>query len=260
MHFGKPFSGAFCAGLIEAKPLAPLDHPIARRFPALFAPASLKPVARPNLESIPICFPALFAPASLKLPLRRPESVPILRFSGAFCAGLIEAARNGFSMHFGKPFSGAFCAGLIEAKPLAPLDHPIARRFPALFAPASLKPVARPNLESIPICFPALFAPASLKHVGGRLDAGQLVAMFSGAFCAGLIEASTAWSGLRSPRRRFPALFAPASLKHCKSENGNACGRSFPALFAPASLKLSVVCLGTSRCSCVFRRFLRRPH
>ena len=62
-------------------------------------------------------FPALFAPASLKHELEDCRKGIRLRFSGAFCAGLIEA--------LGIERSAAEAAG-----------------FPALFAPASLKPNA----------------------------------------------------------------------------------------------------------------------
>ena len=65
-------------------------------------------------------------------------------FSGAFCAGLIEARISGFRVSIGqialRSFPALFCAGLIEVlmrsgcTTLRP-----ARVFPALFAPASLK-------------------------------------------------------------------------------------------------------------------------
>ena len=87
------FSGAFCAGLIEA-PWSRSERPEPRGFPALFAPASLKHAAA-----------------------RLDPSGPLGGFSGAFCAGLIEADS---------------CA---EPHPRSPPG------FPALFAPASLKPM-----------------------------------------------------------------------------------------------------------------------
>ena len=40
--------------------------------------------------------------------------------------------------------------------------------FPALFAPASLKPVTLRVLQDEPQGFPALFAPASLKQLQGN--------------------------------------------------------------------------------------------
>ena len=58
---------------------------------------------------------------------------------------------------------------------------------------------------------------------------------FSGAFCAGLIEAADDQE-LHEDVPRFPALFAPASLKP-----------SFFIFFSSMPVK-------------VFRRFLRRPH
>ena len=63
-------SGAFCSGLIEALALIVKPLPRSRRYPGLFAPASLKQ--------------------------RRPSSVISveLRLSGAFCSGLIEALRH----------------------------------------------------------------------------------------------------------------------------------------------------------------------
>ena len=85
-------------------------------------------------------FPALFAPASLK---------PI---------------ENGRHLRRQSLFSGAFCAGLIEAKNISFILFEEIVSFPALFAPASLK---REERE------------------GHRRGPQQ----FSGAFCAGLIEA-----------------------------------------------------------------------
>ena len=61
------FSGAFCAGLIEATPRLVHGDFTLGRFPALFAPASLKPELLPGWSRTG------------------------LEFSGAFCAGLIEA-------------------------------------------------------------------------------------------------------------------------------------------------------------------------
>ena len=110
------FSGAFCVGLIEAVRRQCLPCRSARGFPALFAPASLKP--------------ALFFSA---VHVRRSW------FSGAFCAGLIEAYPGGTSPGNTSLFSGAFCAGLIEAA-FRFAHAPVADvRFPELFAPASLK-------------------------------------------------------------------------------------------------------------------------
>ena len=82
--------------------------------------------------------------------------------------------------------------------------------------------------------FPALFAPASLKQKRVRNLFVEHVA-FSGAFCAGLIEAGHTAYAVRMPAEGFPALFAPASLKHHRRERD-------VDVFA------------------VFRRFLRRPH
>ena len=93
-----------------------LNHPSRRRFPALFAPASLKLDAVDALDE--------FLPP----------------FSGAFCAGLIEAAAQRKPLTRGLQFSGAFCAGLIEAITPNERGHHVRGSFPALFAPASLKP------------------------------------------------------------------------------------------------------------------------
>ena len=59
---------------------------------------------------------------------------------------------------------------------------------------------------------------------------------FSGAFCAGLIEAER-------------GLLYGMQLRDC-----------FPALFAPASLKREAVGGLGGNDGVVFRRFLRRPH
>ena len=64
------------------------------------------------------CFPALFAPASLKQNLWTSIEQDMLSFSGAFCAGLIEAFIDNYSASLINRFSGAFCAGLIEAFPV----------------------------------------------------------------------------------------------------------------------------------------------
>ena len=134
-------------------------------------------------------------------------------FSGAFCAGLIEAYTNDLSPPGKALFSGAFCAGLIEARRAIDARRSGHSRFPALFAPASLK----------------------LDFQGGILLNKD---EFSGAFCAGLIEAFLAQTDLVHNDGSFPALFAPASLKRhdariaCQEKDGG-----FPALFAPASLK-----------------------
>ena len=61
-------------------------------------------------------------------------------FSGAFCAGLIEAAALSLRVFGWLRFSGAFCAGLIEARLKSQRPKPFRTCFPALFAPASLKP------------------------------------------------------------------------------------------------------------------------
>ena len=122
-------------------------------------------------------FPALFAPASLKLPIDFPLFRRGFRFSGAFCAGLIEATTTeaccspcaGFSGAFCAGlieardadregvldgwFSGAFCAGLIEAEHSIVVAWPRASRFPALFAPASLKPSGGDEEEAGPEVF-----------------------------------------------------------------------------------------------------------
>ena len=61
-------------------------------------------------------------------------------------------------------FSGVNCAGLIEAEQGRSQFAPVATRFPALIAPASLKQLRRARREGFPRRFPALIAPASLKH------------------------------------------------------------------------------------------------
>ena len=60
-------------------------------------------------------FPALFAPASLKRKIGAARAEAAERFSGAFCAGLIEAVPLDRRVAQRREFSGAFCAGLIEA-------------------------------------------------------------------------------------------------------------------------------------------------
>ena len=62
-----------------------------------------------------------------------------VEFSGAYCAGLIEAARSCFLRSLRSAFSGAYCAGLIEAYMASLSGMPHMLSFPALIAPASLK-------------------------------------------------------------------------------------------------------------------------
>ena len=85
------FSAALCRGLIEARRCASRSSGWARRFPRLYAAASLKPVRGAGVGRGDVTF------------------------SAALCRGLIEARRRRRSRTNQTGFSAALCRGLIEA-------------------------------------------------------------------------------------------------------------------------------------------------
>ena len=60
-------------------------------------------------------------------------------FSAALCRGLIEATKGVRTWRRYIAFSAALCRGLIEAFDHPPIDWRPIRRFPRLYAAASLK-------------------------------------------------------------------------------------------------------------------------
>ena len=83
--------------------------------------------------------------------------------------------------------------------------------------------------------------------------------MFSGAFCAGLIEARAfPISGL--VLTSFPALFAPASLKRARAAARRDAGSEFSGAFCAGLIEASHSAFAAFTAAFVFRRFLRRPH
>ena len=125
------------------------------------------------------------------------------------------------------------------------------RRFPRLYAAASLK--LHPSTPNRHRCFrfPRLYAAASLKLQPRR--APGALGLFSAALCRGLIEAQELTSSVALYGSGFPRLYAAASLKlqstHCPSPSS----LSFPRLYVAASLKLPR--LGALRaCGGGFRR------
>ena len=131
--------------------------------------------------------------------------------------------------------------------------------FPALFAPASLKRQLARRQPPSQVGFPALFAPASLKLRRPNQPANGR-RMFSGAFCAGLIEASGLMNLLLSASPCFPALFAPASLKLLVRAVGSGVGGMFSGAFCAGLIEAASCTTVPIPTPPVFRRFLRRPH
>ena len=224
-----PFSGAYCAGLIEAVRRDRDSDQAIPGFPALIAPASLKPGLRVFDLPQKACFPALIAPASLKHGFFPGARRSQAGFSGAYCAGLIEA--SAVRLFRGRPSRfpaliapaslkqsqrQAFITGSTRGFPAPIAPASLKRRraghheqpdggFPALIAPASLKQLLVPVGQILMIGFPALIAPASLKRFQGCrpfLKQGR----FSGAYCAGLIEAELATAAGNGTRQVFRRL------------------------------------------------------
>ena len=182
-------------------------------------------------------FPRLYAAASLKRERHRGHVHGVARFSAALCRGLIEAARRRpLRPASSTRFSAALCRGLIEAVLDFEGRRGPRRRFPRLYAAASLKPLSEAGgmvvvtLFSAALCrglieaksgaergehelrgFPRLYAAASLKRPVDD-DGAQIRLRFSAALCRGLIEARR-WRARRRHLRRFPRLYAAASLK-----------------------------------------------
>ena len=231
-----PFSAALCRGLIEASSTW-------RRWGAYsrFSAA----LCRGLIEARPITaptppprsgFPRLYAAASLKRQSRRRGRHRDRRFSAALCRGLIEALRpRRRSNARGSRFSAALCRGLIEARRWRSPASSVRRRFPRLYAAASLKRRTNRSSAVCCSCFPRLYAAASLKPAGPA-GAGGVRAAFSAALCRGLIEARDSYH-LRAERRG-----------------------GFPRLYAAASLKPGPGGLGGARPVGVFRGFMPRPH
>ena len=109
-------SAALCRGLIEA------THPIrtsadrTRRFPRLYAAASLKQRGVPHERGGGVRFPRLYAAASLKPAWRRGDVHRARGVSAALCRGLIEASTCSTARRPTATVSAALCRGLIEAR------------------------------------------------------------------------------------------------------------------------------------------------
>ena len=112
-----------------------------------------------------ICFPRLYAAASLKQGQWREGRPRWTPFSAALCRGFIEASEwecpDAWLM---REFSAALCRGFIEAASSRQKPANLWRRFPRLYAAASLKRALRATSDE---CF----------HE------------FSAALCRGFIEA-----------------------------------------------------------------------
>ena len=206
------------------------------RFPALIAPASLKRGAHPDARTRNAQFSGAYCAGLIEALVSHGLKVQPPSFSGAYCAGLIEAssAETASTAHIAG-FSGAYCAGLIEAALHRPRAQPLELGFPALIAPASLKLSDADTLDDSP-------------------------AKFSGAYCAGLIEARTPWGAGRTGREGFPALIAPASLKRAAAPHGFLQARQFSGAYCAGLIEAPAVVSSTIRREPVFRRLLRRPH
>ena len=182
------FSAALCRGLIEAS----FARGMTRR-PEVFSAALCRGLIEAARAGMFTClrangFPRLYAAASLKHPPALDVEGRQAPFSAALCRGLIEARTRASGDICCAPFSAALCRGLIEAMcPGGRHPHP-RRRFPRLYAAASLKP-------GLPACDPGLRAG------------------FSAALCRGLIEAPSCTRLRSRSASRFPRLYAAASLK-----------------------------------------------
>ena len=159
------------------------------------------------------CFPRLYAAASLKPTLRRVPWTEENSFSAALCRGLIEATIMDVGAATGAWFSAALCRGLIEASRSRCVSNGVSRRFPRLYAAASLK-----------------------RGVVIRLI--LKVIRFSAALCRGLIEARPRYVPAASMGQCFPRLYAAASLKPYRAQGIDDRTMRFPRLYAAASLKL----------------------
>ena len=84
-------------------------------------------------------FPRLYAAASLKPSIAGAGGSPVDRFSAALCRGLIEAAGRTDGSRLRPKFSAALCRGLIEARIAERIGDVSQGRFPRLYAAASLK-------------------------------------------------------------------------------------------------------------------------
>ena len=126
-------------------------------------------------------------------------------FSAALCRGLIEALESHVRRSGRNSFSAALCRGLIEARRRAKTSSTASRRFPRLYAAASLKHIRRVNpYTGLQGRFPRLYAAASLKPQVAATG-GRRCQTFSAALCRGLIEAGNPPGRRRLRARRFSA-------------------------------------------------------
>ena len=161
------FSAAVCRGLIEARRPGTTLRDGGRRFPRLYAAASLKPGPTELLCADGHgCFPRLYAAASLKRSTQRCRCSCLTRFPRLYAAASLK--------HPGLVCPGFGCS----------------RRFPRLYAAASLKHDTPIWARGKTGCFPRLYAAASLKPLLPR-DAARPGRAFSAAVCRGLIEAAS---------------------------------------------------------------------
>ena len=113
----------------------------------------------------------------------------LTRLSGAFCPGLIEARRRRSGVPGTEKLSGAFCPGLIEARASA-MARATQDRLSGAFCPGLIEAGLRwPVRVRRTRRYPGLFAPASLKRRMDVATPAPYSATLSGAFCPGLIEA-----------------------------------------------------------------------
>ena len=135
-------------------------------------------------------FPRLYAAASLKIRPCRLVFPPYRRFSAALCRGLIEdEAKLKPEILIIEPFSAALCRGLIEEPEDRARAQRACRRFPRLYAAASLKTTQYMSVATEDTRFPRLYAAASLKKAHHVADLERWL-RFSAALCRGLIEES----------------------------------------------------------------------
>ena len=149
------------------------------------------------------------------------EDATLASFSAALCRGLIEAVETpARPARKNRRFPRLYAAASLKRLPLQRRAVRAALGFPRLYAAASLKRnVLRRVNRQLKTGFPRLYAAASLKRVSSRVMMPSQKA-FSAALCRGLIEAPPVGRPCAGWRRRFPRLYAAASLKQGRELHG----------------------------------------
>ena len=182
---------------------------IPRRFPRLYAAASLKLARAAHTGAAAIGFSAALCRGLIEAELHPPGHSTRPEFSAALCRGLIEALTpTGRRPRRRCPFSAALCRGLIEAVRDVPHQAGARQRFPRLYAAASLKHAVARDLELRPERFSAALCRGLIEASTVRRRPGAAGATFSAALCRGLIEARRR-AAPASPRRRVFRGFMP---------------------------------------------------